>query len=446
MLHRWLGYIVILEVILHSILYLHVAVEQRKHIEWAGMEAWYCGSIATIAIALILPLSFVTIRRRTYEIFLLSHIALSVFLLVGIYYHISDLFNTSWAGYVLYLWFAIAFWIVDRLSRIVRIARNGMARAHITIIDEEYIRVDVPRVQAIGYAYLYFPTLTCRFWENHPFSVVTVQKPSGVTTPTSLPMSPFFHRHSLTASKSSDSKYSSKTSHYSPNIELRSLRCFSTSQSSCPPKSPTTMFTPISPSSAYFRFSPTSPTFSDTALTNPASTTNLVAFPARAHEKPLPEQLQGITFFVRTHSGTTARLRARASLPILVESCYGLPKPLDAYPLLLCVAGGVGITAILPYLAAHRGQAKLFWGSRSQALVDALREEVRGYGGEIIAGRRLFVKLALQREFGKVKGDVNVAVVVSGPRGMGDDVREFVCEVVKTRRGDVRLLDESFGW
>jgi NAD(P)H-flavin reductase len=149
---------------------------------------------------------------------------------------------------------------------------------------------------------------------------------------------------------------------------------------------------------------------------------------------------------MRTHSGTTAKLRKRTSLPVLVESSYGLPKPLDAYPLLICVAGGVGITAILPYLHAHKGQAKLFWGSRSQALVNALKEEVRGYGGEIIVGRRLFVKLALQREFEKVNDDVAVAVVVSGPKGMGDDVRELVCEIAKARRGDVRLLDENFGW
>ncbi|KAF2434880.1 hypothetical protein EJ08DRAFT_685771 [Tothia fuscella] len=374
MLHRWLAYITTFEATLHSVLYLHVAVQQGRHTEWSSMPAWYCGSIGTIAICLILPFSFVAIRRRAYELFLLSHIAFSIIILVGTCYHISDLFKTTWAGYVLYLWFAIGFWMIDRLARIARIARNGLIRATITVVDDEYIRVDIPKAKATGHAYLYFPTLTYRFWENHPFSVATTPKPSPLSSPKS-PLSPFFHRHSISFSKSDSNKSSSNASKYT-----------------------------------------------------------------------LPERPKGITFFMRTHSGTTGHLRKRTSLPVLVESSYGLPKPLTQYPLLICVAGGVGITAILPYMHAHKGQVKLFWGSRSQALVNALREETWGYGGETIVGKRLFVKLALQREFANVKEEVGVAVVVSGPKGMADDVREFVCEVAKTRKGEVRLLDENFGW
>lgn len=119
---------------------------------------------------------------------------------------------------------------------------------------------------------------------------------------------------------------------------------------------------------------------------------------------------------------------------------------MSTYPVLICVAGGVGITAILPYLHVHRGITRLYWGSRSQGLVNALRDEIKGYNGEIAVGRRLFVKLVLQRELNRVDGDTPVAVVVSGPRSMCEEVREFCCEVATKRQGEVRFLDESFSW
>lgn len=119
---------------------------------------------------------------------------------------------------------------------------------------------------------------------------------------------------------------------------------------------------------------------------------------------------------------------------------------MSLYPVLICVAGGVGITAILPYLHAHRGTTKLYWGLRSQGLVHALRDEIRGYNGEVIVGKRLFIKLVLQREFARVDAGTPVAVVVSGPRSMGEDVREFCCEAAGNRYGEVRFLDENFSW
>jgi hypothetical protein len=423
------------------------------------MEAWYCGSIATIALSLIILFSIVVIRRRAYEFFLLTHIALSVFVLVGTYYHISDLFNTKWAGYDLYLWFAISFWLFDRLSRIVRIALNGVSKATITIIDEEYIRVDIPKAKGRGHAYLYFPTLTYRFWENHPFSVVTsptVHLPhvsQNIPLMISYPLpihSPTFSlvtRKSGTNSNSSD-RISTESS--SPTFELKST-CSSSPDN---PDEKSAMgsllqsLTPISPGSAYFPFL-SSPTFSDKSFFDSSPTRTTALFPPPTHqnmEKITPAKSQGLTFFMRTHGGTTGLLRKRISLPVLVEASYGVPQNLDRYPLLLCIAGGVGITAILPYLHSHKGHTKLFWGSRSATLVSALREEIKGLEGETLVGKRLFIKLILQREFVKIGDAVDVTVVVSGPKGMGHEVREFVCEVAKRRSGEVRLVDENFGW
>ena len=149
---------------------------------------------------------------------------------------------------------------------------------------------------------------------------------------------------------------------------------------------------------------------------------------------------------MRTHGGTTASLRGRSSLPVLVEASYGLTKDMSMYPVLICVAGGVGITAVMPYLHGHPGTTRLFWGSRSQGLVSALRDEIRGYNGEVLVGRRLFVKLALQRELARFDGATPIAIVVSGPKAMCEEVREFCCEVAVKRKGEVRFLDENFSW
>jgi NAD(P)H-flavin reductase len=196
----------------------------------------------------------------------------------------------------------------------------------------------------------------------------------------------------------------------------------------------------MTPKSLFSFFSPTS----DKSLLSSTSATNLILSP---EDKPLPAKPKGLTFFMRTHTGTTGLLRKRTSLPVLVEASYGAPRNFKKYPLLICVAGGVGITAILPYLhVRRRGSAKLYWGCRSTALVNSLREDIRGYGGEILVGRRLFIKLALQREFAEAGEHLDVAVVVSGPKGMADDARELCCEMAKRRSGDVMFVDENFGW
>ena len=119
---------------------------------------------------------------------------------------------------------------------------------------------------------------------------------------------------------------------------------------------------------------------------------------------------------------------------------------MSKFPILVCVAGGVGITAVMPYLHAHRGTTRLYWGSRSQGLVNALRDEICGYNGEVLVGRRLLVKLALQTELARFDSGTPIAIVVSGPKAMCEEVRQFCCEVAMKRKGEVRFLDENFSW
>lgn len=55
--------------------------------------------------------------------------------------------------------------------RLARLVRNGIKTARVAVIDDDYVRVDIEQVSGSGHAYLYFPTLTWRVWENLLFSV-----------------------------------------------------------------------------------------------------------------------------------------------------------------------------------------------------------------------------------------------------------------------------------
>jgi len=174
-------------------------------------------------------------------------------------------------------------------------------------------------------------------------------------------------------------------------------------------------------------------------------------FTSGAYEKEIREMPQGITFFMRTRAGTTGLLRKRQRLPVLVEASYGPPEDLALYHHLICIAGGVGITAVLTHLRMHTrangpGSARLYWGNRSRGLVHALHDDVSPFGGEIAYKTRLDIPSILRREFERVGEEESVAIVVSGPKSMADEVRRVICEIGKSRKGDIKLVDEAFGW
>jgi hypothetical protein len=153
-LHRWIGYVSILQAILHSILFLHLANQEGKLSTWDKAPAWYTGAIATLAISIIGPLSIAQIRRKAYEFFLTVHIYISIAFIAALFYHLYYLFDTRTMGYCLYIWAVVVFWGFDRLARIVRLMKNGIHHATITPLDGDYIRVDIPRAMVNGHAYL----------------------------------------------------------------------------------------------------------------------------------------------------------------------------------------------------------------------------------------------------------------------------------------------------
>ncbi|KAF2856500.1 ferric reductase-like protein transmembrane component 4 [Plenodomus tracheiphilus IPT5] len=380
-LHRWIAGIATLQAILHSIIYLDAYVRAGTHTTESKKPYWYWGIIATLGMTILFPTSILPIRRKAYELFLAWHVAISILVVAGCYWHIVFEFQHQW-GYETWIIICMAVWGFDRVARLLRLMLNGIKTAEVTIIDDEYASVTVANISASGHAYLYFPTLTWRVWENHPFSVASTMLP-------------------LVAGQ--DSPLSSRLS---SDVE----------------KQPVAMSSPSSDSHTQ-----------DSG-------------PSRNSTKPLQN---GITFYVRTHTGTTSMLRRRTNLPILVEAGYAShsPSSLHTSPTLIALTGGVGITAVLPHLRTHPGRVKLYWGCRTHALVDAVRKTgaLDGVDQEIFVGKRVAIKQILEREL--VRGGGEVCVLVSGPAGMVDEVRNLVGGIVSKGGGvRVKLAVESFSW
>lgn len=168
LLHRWVAAICTIEACLHSAIYLQIYTANGTHSSESKLQYWYWGIIATLAMVVLLPASTLQIRRKCYELFLAWHIVLSVLVLVGCYLHISYRYAHQW-GYENWIYIAFAIWAFERGFRILRMTRHGLLTARVSVVDDEYIKLEVPGIAARGHVYLYFPTLTWRVWENHPF-------------------------------------------------------------------------------------------------------------------------------------------------------------------------------------------------------------------------------------------------------------------------------------
>lgn len=408
LVHRWVAWICTLQACIHSALYLGLYVWSNTHAEVSKEPFWYWGIIATLALSLILPLSILPIRKLAYEFFLVFHIILGVVTIVGCWYHIIYRYDHQW-GYETWLYVAIAVWAFDRLMRLARMLRIGVRRAYVSRVDEDYLRIDIPDVECHGHVYAYFPTLSWRVWENHPFSVVNSMNPSPQVAPTA--------------------SHIGTTSLEKPGPESASKQVVEnvTASESCS----------LSSSSA--------------------------------------GSAPGITLFVRIHNGLTSLLAAHvgstAGIPVLLEGSYGhessafleaSSSPTPKRPNTVCIAGGVGITAVIPALnattsihASYRN-TKLFWGVRQPALVGAVEElianvkmsdksDLRWWGNvetHITIGERMNLRAILEQEVTESKG---TTVVVCGPEGMADEVRMIVAGLGRSG-AVVKLIEESFVW
>ncbi|KAF5539014.1 FRE1-ferric (cupric) reductase [Fusarium mexicanum] len=400
LLHRWLGYWAIFHTIVHSAMLLANYVIQGTYEEELVREYWIWGIVGTVAVCAILPCSLLPVRQKMYEFFLGSHIILALLFLIGYYYHIWYLYEYNW-GYEIFAFVAGGIWGLEHVVRLVRMAWQGNRKAILSIIsdvDGEYIRIEIDgKPLEGGVAYLAFPTLSWRFWETHPFSVVH----SGSST------SENSHQPSTTGAKE-------ESVAVSRGSETDAEKAVNINQNT-----------------------------SVVSATEERST----------------------VFYARVRTGMTKKLASRASgqqsealqLRVIVEGPYhhsgDISPQLSHCKDILCIAGGIGITACLPYLRqGASGNTKLFWSSRKKGLITALTPALadlpRSVKVETVVGERLDLRGILTQELIGSPDDGALAIVMCGPPGMADEVRRDIVEIVRSNalcRAYV-LLDEAYSW
>ncbi|KAK6534914.1 hypothetical protein TWF281_006214 [Arthrobotrys megalospora] len=398
LLHRWLGYWTIIQTVLHSILLLAYYNKYGDYASELARLYWVWGIVGTVAAVAIWPFSLLIVRQKAYEFFYLTHIVLIILFLVGYYYHIWYVFEYRW-GYEIWAFIAIGIWGKDRIWRIGQMIYHGWRTAKVTSVegsDGEYLRIDIEGVRAEGVVYLCFPTIGLNFWQTHPFSVTSSFARHGSAQEV-VPVKPV----------AQDSEKQAET-----EIVVAS------------------------------------PNQSDTASTSSA---------------PPHDVTSRATIIVRTRTGITSRLAARLAisgnelrLPVLIEGPYhsSVSSQLSHCTTIVCIAGGVGITGVLPYLH-HFGSprhGRLYWSMRNTGLKNALTTEIADLPASIqvetVVGKRLDLESIIREELAGRACDGLVGVVVCGPAGLADEVRKQVTDM--TRRGVTRapyvLIDEAFSW
>ncbi|KAM7222408.1 Ferric reductase like transmembrane component domain containing protein [Rhypophila decipiens] len=178
LIHRWLGRIVILEALAHTLAFLAGNAQTKS---WGAafttattVPYMLWGFIATCAFVAIGVQAASIFRHAFYEIFKLLHIALAIVSIVGLWYHLAlkDLPQLKW------LQIAVVGWAVERAIRIILVGyRNFGAGGTKTLVEAlpgGSCRVTVTMARPWNFkpgqhAYLYFPFIS--YLQSHPFSV-----------------------------------------------------------------------------------------------------------------------------------------------------------------------------------------------------------------------------------------------------------------------------------
>ncbi|KAK0625796.1 ferric reductase like transmembrane component-domain-containing protein [Immersiella caudata] len=155
----------------------------------------------------------------------------------------------------------------------------------------------------------------------------------------------------------------------------------------------------------------------------------------------------GVTLYVKKSAGLTSLLNSHQSLLTLLDGPYpsnhtgGLLKT----DRLILIAGGIGVTGVLPFIARH-SNVKLVWGLRetSRGLAADLEPALAGLEKDVRIGSRVNVTELLDEE--EETGWGRIGVVVCGPGSLCDEVRAQVASRAKVAKAEWELEVDAFSW
>ncbi|KAK3336919.1 ferric reductase like transmembrane component-domain-containing protein [Cercophora scortea] len=187
LLHRWMGRIVVIETLIHVIVWSIVQVADGG---WASVQEKIMndrfigsGTVGTFAMVILLVLSVSPLRHAFYETFLTTHIILAFIAFVGTWLHCVATNIAGGLPQLPWIYAIMSIWFAERLARMIRLAYcnwsgRGHSQAFVEAMPGETCRVKIqlPRyvdVKPGQHAYIRFSGV--HSWENHPFSIAWVE-------------------------------------------------------------------------------------------------------------------------------------------------------------------------------------------------------------------------------------------------------------------------------
>lgn len=188
LLHRWMGRMVVIEAVIHTIAWACVAIA-ADGIEGMNFRLIHdsflaSGLAGTIALVILFFLSLSPVRHAFYETFLSFHIILAFIIFAMTWVHCATAALPGGLPQLSWMVAIFMIWVADRLARMFRLAFNnwtrkrGFTEAILEAMPGNATRVTMrlPRhvdVKPGTHAYIRFMGINP--WENHPFSIAWVE-------------------------------------------------------------------------------------------------------------------------------------------------------------------------------------------------------------------------------------------------------------------------------
>jgi predicted ferric reductase len=419
--HRWTARVATIQAVLHSLGYTLMILRSGG---WPNFQQYltehyfWNGEIATVGMCALLALSIYTIRRSHYEVFLVTHIALSIAVLWTMYYHVEIFTAGEWN---IFIWPCVAIWVLDRILRLARIlafSRTPLSTSARATYDpcSNLVQLDVDGSKNLisprpgSYYYVHMLDDMRYAHQSHPFTLALVSldgTSSSITSPVP-PASENEHSHSV------------------------SVSC----------------------------------TESDTLLSSSASKTlgNLVF---------LIRPYNGFTSRLRSIC-----LLHPKKIRVLVDGPYGHTIPLQNFSRILFVVGGTGVALPLSYLGellSRSSQAlhiKIVWAVREGAFLMTILRDFHSLLGDERVEMEVHITRddecpdrVLDMDLGNVRIMAHrpnvyqvvkeaaedsrhrpLAVLGCGPALMADQARKASVQMLDMGYTGVQYFEESFKW
>ncbi|RFU73113.1 hypothetical protein TARUN_9155 [Trichoderma arundinaceum] len=428
--HRWIALILVVEGIIHGCVFSAYYVNEQGwegyHEELATDPVFRYGLLMVISLSVSAAFAFGPIRNRIYEFFKASHITLTAVFLAALFYHIKDQFRGM---YKVWVWACVGLWAGDHFLRLLRV----LAMNYKTFLGKGSLAL-ASYSEETGMIRL----------QVKPSMNSSRQTP-GTYYFVYFPRWRFWETHPFTLAGRSK--------------QIDDIPTYGSSSDQ--------------------------PSDKETGTQSP-----------RVTELSTERSDSYMTFMIRPRDGMTRRLRDQLvsksesgplRVRVFLEGPYGTPARLDHFDDVLFIAGGSGITTVLPYLRMFFEDQKsqtppnvrLAWVVRDEGFVrDVLANDLRVTEGSALAASRLNMEFYITSEtpsptpkaeeagdstsdprFKKMRPDIHAmvdsfvtqsqgktAVFVCGPAEIADTTRQAVIRQTRKVHIDVELFEEMFVW